>query len=122
MATMASIEGGKVNGVKWKHNISLPIKSVEDKIDEITDHVERIKFVESKAKAIVKRLERLKSGTHDDDLKNWIDEFSERFIYPDDHEITDDIDEFNYIKDEFICYLNELFNLFDYHRICVKCI
>lgn len=122
MATLASINGVQANGFKWKQSITLPIRKVEDKIDEVTECVARIKFVESKAKAIVKRLESLKSGTHDEDLKAWIEEFQERFIYPDDYEIQEDPDEFNYINREFIYSLNELFRICDYHRILVKCI
>lgn len=122
MATQASIDGVKANGSKWKQAITLHIKDIENRIDYVTDCVERIKFVDCTAKAIVKLLESLESGTHTDDLSGWIEEFKDRFIYPDGYEIQEDEDEFEYINGEFIYSLNGLFDICDYHRILVKCV
>ena len=115
MPSQAAIDGIRDNGSGWKVVIRLPIKNIADKLGTFTNPVDFAVFVSENARLIIRRLNSItENKPWEDDLKNWIEEFEERFVF--DY-VCEDSDYMKAETNEYIGYLNELFDLFDYHRI-----
>jgi hypothetical protein len=127
MASEASLAGIQTFGLRWKAEVKLNVPDIPAALSECDTYFDRIKFAHNLVIYIVKRLNKVRDKKLPSSALYRLDEILEQlkdsFFFDDieavkNWEEADLIDINEYLEDELLGQLGDLYDWADYYRVC----